>query len=241
MKIAIFYHPRSRSTMTHHILAKKFNLTPWNEILTISRRTNQHYDEYPDLINKINTTDNVVLKICINDFINTKDCVILDAYKDIDYKSFDHIIFNIRSDVLGTMLSFGHHYLFDPSKWFRIKGQSFPTRSYEIELARVFYILRSYRMFDDIKEWVTSHAGNAKLHSYDYSTVKEQLKQEFDLDDNDFDINIVPNEIDYKSLATNYDFVADNIMSWYSEIMSATQADIDNPDSFFWKTNVNFI
>lgn len=241
MKIAVVYIPRVKSTMTHDVLAKHFSLDPWKEPLTISRRSNQSYDEYPELIRRINTTDNIIVKICVNDFIDTKNCKILDAYKSIDYSSFDHIVFIKRADVMGTIASFGHHNLFDPTKWHRKKGEDFKGRTYQIEMTRVFYILRAYRMFGDIQNWVANNAGLARLYDYDFQTVEEHLKNDFALSESDFDIDIVPMGLDYKNLATNYQEVANSIDELYNTIMSVPLNDVNNPKSVFWRENVNFI
>lgn len=241
MKIMVVYIPRSKSTMVHDVLAKKFQVEPLKEILTFSRRLKQNYDEYPALIQQINSQDNISVKVCINDFIDTKNCCINDAYKDIDYSSFDHIVFIKRQDVMGNVASFGHHHLFDPTKWHRKKGQDFEGRQYQIELNRVFYILRAYRMFDEIFNWVKSNSGDANIYNYESETVEQALIKDFNLGASDFDIEIEPCGLDYEKLASNYQEIKDQLPDMYARVMAVNREDFKNPDSAFWENNVSFI
>lgn len=244
MNIAIVFIARTKSTMIHNILAKKFNLTPLKEILFFSRRRRQDYEEYPELIQKINTEDNICVKICVNDFIDGKTCRIMDDYKKIDYTKFDHIIFVKRQDLMGNVASFGHHNLInfaDFNKSHRKKGQDFEGSPYEITPDRTAYIIRGYRILNLLRDWIGEHAGSAKIHDYEFETVNQELTRDFGLKDEDFDIDIEPCGLDYRSLASNYEEIEKMLPGLYSRIMNTTDKDFNDPDSPFWEKNVRFI
>lgn len=244
MNIAIVYIARTKSTMIHDILAKKFDLEPMKEILFFSRRRRQDYAEYPELIQKINTEDNICVKICVNDFIDGKTCRIMEDYKQINFAKFDHIIFVKREDIMGNVASFGHHNLInfaDFDKSHRKKGQDFEGHSYEIPPDRAAYIIRAYRVLTLLRDWITEHSGSAQIHDYEFETVNQQLARDFNLDDRDFDIDIEPCGLDYKSLATNYQEIEKILPAMYSRIMNTTEQDLNDPKSAFWEHNPNFI
>jgi len=244
VNIAIFFIARSKSTMVHNILAKKFNLEPLKEILFFSRRRRQDFEEYPELIKQINTKDNICVKICINDFIDPKKYCIMDDYKTINYAKFDHLIFIERDDIMGQVASFGHHNKMnfaDFDKSHRKKGQDFEGHTYEIDLARTAYILRGYRMMPVMREWVEQHAGQAKIHTVKFETAEQQLIDIFGLDPNDFDIDIEACGLDYKKLATNYKEVEAVLPVLQDKIMNTGPEDFNNSKSNFWNDNVNFL
>lgn len=241
MKIAIFYMARTKSTMIHDVLAKKFNLEPLKEILFFSRRSKQSYDEYPELIKQINDKDNICVKICVNDFIDPKTCRVTDDYKAIDYTKFDHIIFVKRDDVMGNIASFGHHNLFDFDKSHRKKGQAFEGRNYEIDITKVNYILRAYRIIGVMRDWVKNNSGSAKLYDYKFETAEQQLINDFGLTSEDFDIDIEPCGLDYKTLAGNYKEIETLLPVLYDKMMSTVPEDFNNPNSAFWENNTSFI
>jgi hypothetical protein len=244
MNIAIFFIARSKSTMIHDILAKKFNLEPLKEILFFSRRRRQDYEEYPELIDQINEKDNICVKICVNDFIDSKKCCIMDDYKKIDYTKFDHIIFLKREDIMGQVASFGHHnqkHFADFEKSHRKKGQEFPGFEYEIDLERTAYIIRGHRMLKEMRDWVAKNCGSAKLYDYKFETAEQQLIEDFGLESQDFDIDIEACGLDYKTLASNYQEVERILPDLYSTIMNSDAKNFGDPKSDFWKHNVSFI
>src|SRR3989344_337886 len=98
MNILIVHTPRSKSTMVHDILAKKFDLNPLYEPLTFSRIAKQDSSEYDSIIQMINTKDDICVKINGNDFIDLKNKKILDDYKKIHYDHFDKIVFITREN-----------------------------------------------------------------------------------------------------------------------------------------------
>jgi hypothetical protein len=243
MNIAIFYIARSKSTMVHNILAKKFNLAPLKELLFFSRRQRQDFEEYPKLIEQINTQDNICVKICINDFIDSKNNRVVDDYKKIDYTKFDHLIFIERDDLMGQVASFGHHNKMnfaDFDKSHRKKGQDFEGHTYDIDLGRSAYILRGYRLMPVIREWVEQQAVTNQIYDIKFETAEQQLIEKFDLKADDFDIDIEACGLDYKKLATNYAEVEAVLPDLRDRIMSADLKDINNPESNFWKDNVSF-
>jgi len=227
--------------MTHEILANKFQLQPLKEILTLSRRKNQHYNEYPELIKLVNETDNICVKICINDFIDLKSCVVKDEYKSIDYNKFDHIVFVKRDNIIDTVLSYGYQDQHDPSKWHRRRGTDIVPTKFVIDINRVYYILRAYRLYQSIEEYICSHNTHSKIHHYEFNSIEQGLKKDFDIADHELITSTDSNNIDYSSWAINYQDTVTQFNQIKKQILSATDADIADKNSFFWKNQVDYI
>jgi len=241
MKILIVFIPRTKSTMTHEILVNKFHLQPLGEPLTISRRKNQHYNEYPDLIDHINKTDNICIKICINDFIDLKSCMVNDAYKTIDYNSFNHIIFINRTNILDTVLSYGYMNPAVADKWHRPRGKIIIPKKFTIDSTRMYYILRAYRLYKNIKTHIVSNAILPKIYHYEYDTIEITLKTDFNLSDSDLVTSTEANGIDYSLWADNYQEILSQFDQTKQKILSATDEDIADRKSFFWQNQVGYI
>lgn len=240
MKILVFYNPRSKSTITHEILAKKFNLAPWGEILTLSRRKNQHHDEYPALIQSINNADNICVKTGPTDFIDQKQQQIKPEYKQINWQDFDHVVFVKRDNIFDTIMSYGYQNQHNPSLWHRAKGAQISAKQYTIDRNRMYYILRAYRLYPDIENYICSQLDPKKIHHYEYETLEQQLKMDFNLLDGEMITSTDPNEIDYRKFATNYTEILNEFQSVRDKFLSASADDIANKDSFFWQNKTDY-
>lgn len=232
MKILVFYTPRSKSTMIGKVLAKKFGINYCESPLTLSRLANKNFDEYPELINKINALSSGCIKICANDFVNLHQKTINEDYKKINFNSFDYVIFLTRENMLDAVLSFGYMDSSNRDSWHRRIGETKEVKPYSISPARIFNLLRGYTIFNIVKKYIAEHT-TATTCECDYNTVNEQLITKFDLQQSDFDIDLVPNDIPYKTIVTNYNEISMHVKE-YAAHMTLPDADFNNPTSFFW-------
>jgi hypothetical protein len=241
MKILIFYNPRSKSTITHEILAKKFNVHPWGEILTRSRRKNQHYLEYAELIRRINETDDICIKTGPTDFIDLKNQEIKRDYQQIDWSTFDHLVFVRRNNIFETILSYGYQDQHNPENWHRRRGSTVNPQTYTIDPNRMYYILRSYRLYADIEKYICAQVKHGKIYHYEFETLEDQLKTDFGLTESELITSTQANEIDYKKFAINYADLLNEYQSVHKKFLSATAEEIANKNSFFWHNKVDYI
>jgi hypothetical protein len=233
MKILIFYTPRSKSTLLQEIMSKKYNLTALVDPFVFSKMKNQNTEEFPRIINHINSSQNICVKVSSTDFLDSRNRKILDYYKDIDYKSFDKIIFVTRKDVQAASLSFCHMNLKEPNSWHSTKDHQTIGRSFNPDIDRILYLLRSYRLFEFVKKYIINDHQNI-CYDYEYNTLEESLKSNFSLSDRDFDTKLTANDIDYQKLVFNYDGVCAAIKINYSEISNASDYDLQTSNSKFW-------
>lgn len=231
MNILIFYTPRSKSTMIGKVLANKFHLDYCESPLTISRLSNKNFNEYPQIIEKINSTNNGCVKICANDFVDLFQKSINEDYKKINFNIFDHIIFLTRESMLDAVLSFGYMDSSNRSSWHRKQGEEKEIKPYSIVPARIFNLLRGYSIFNKIKEYISQNT-TAKLYDCEYDTVEESLSKQLSLNQDDFKIELIPNGVPYKDIVLNYEEVLTNVNGYKANM---SNADFNNPDSFFWR------
>lgn len=228
MKILIFYTPRSKSTAIHNALVARYNLNPMSDMVTKSRIKNQNFDEYPSLFSQINFADNICVKLNGNDFINLADSEISNLYKTIDFDSFDHIIFATRNNLVDAVASYAYMNPSDSSTWHKKKGEVRIGQPYLIPEQKVFYLLRGYVVYSAIKEYICSKVTKDKLHFYEYESADYLIKQDFNVDLNQIDIE--PNDYNYSMLATNYVEI--------KELIALAQDQMKPNTDYFWKNSL---
>lgn len=232
MKIIMLYSPRSRSTWTHDVLIKKFNLDPsWCEPLLESRRPRQDYEEYPDIIDRINHAENCCIKISCNDWIDIKNKKLRDDYKIIDWNRFDHVITHTREDYVSAILSYAYMDMRDKNSWHRRQGEIKQGHSYHADINIMYYLLRGYAMFDLVKKHIVDTVDSNKIHHYEFYTAEYQVSKDFELQGDDLVAEIVSNELDYSKLATNYN----EIVSEAPKAFELLTQQIHNPTESFWQ------
>lgn len=237
MKILIFYTPRSKSTMALEVIAKKFNLTPLVDPLVHSKIRNQNTSEFPSIIDQINSSQNICVKISSTDFLDSRMRRVVDYYKDIDYNSFDKIIFITRNNVLSAALSFTYMDSKNKDTWHRRKGEDQLWGEYNADLDRVHYLLRGYRVYNFVKEYIIN-SSNTEFYDYEFETVESSMKRDFNMDDSDFDISLINNDLDYMHLVKNLQEVSLVIQNLSDVILTAHDEDLNKFDSNFWMYHV---
>lgn len=235
MKILVFYTPRSKSTMVYTILKNKFKLADVGDVLTLSRIANQNFTEYDSLINRINNSQNICVKMNGNDFIDLKNKCVNYDYKKIDFSSFDKIVFITRKNYINAALSYAYMNPADQSSWHRKKGEVKVGQSYTINPTKLFYLFRGYFLYETIKNHIYSQVNISNVHEYEYETVEDQLVSDFNLSSEDFKIELEPNNLDYTKLATNYNEILDLATTIYNKMAELPINDIDNNKTFFWE------
>lgn len=235
MKILVVYTPRSKSTMVHDVLSRKFGLEPMREALTRSRRARQSFDEFPSIIHRMNTADNICVKITGgNDFIDLPNRKIREDYKNIDYASFDRVILISRRDYVSAVMSYAYMDQLNDRSWHRRRGETKVGHSYTVSDLKIYYMLRGYAVFEHVSNYIADHMPADRLLRYDFDTAETQLARDFGLTSADFEIDIVPNELDYQTLAVNPQQTVNQIHEVYSYVMGLTIDQINQPDNRFW-------
>lgn len=234
MKILIFYTPRSKSTMVHSIMKKRYGLIDIGDSLTLSRIAKQGFDEYDTIIDRINTTPNCCVKMNGNDFIDLKNQCVNYDYKKVDFSSFDKVIFTTRAACLDAVLSIAYMNPRDQSSWHRRKGAEKIGVPYTVDPDKLFYMYRGYFLFEKIKNHICQIVDPEKIYQYEYETLNQELMRDFELSECDFDIEIEPNNLDYTQLATNYHEIAELAPTIYQRMAELSVDELDNPNSFFW-------
>lgn len=221
--------------MVHDVLSRRFGLEPMREALTRSRRTRQSFDEFPAIIHRMNTTDNICVKITGgNDFIDLPNRRIREDYKTIDYASFDRVILISRKDYVSAVMSYAYMDQLNDRSWHRRRGETKLGQSYTVSDLKIYYMLRGYAVFDHVSQYIASQLPADHVLRYDFDTAETQLATDFGLDPADFEIDIVPNELDYRALATNSEQTVNQIHNVYQYVMSLTVDQINQPDARFW-------
>ncbi len=221
--------------MCHDVLSRKFGLDPMREALTRSRRARQSFDEFPEIIHQMNTRDNICVKITGgNDFIDLPNRRIREDYKTIDYASFDRVILISRQDYVSAVMSYAYMDQLNDRSWHRRRGEHKIGQPYTVSDLKIYYMLRGYAVFDHVSRHIADHMPADRLLRYDFDTAETQLAKDFELDPADFDIEIVPNELDYRTLATDSDQTVQKIHDVYQYVMSLSMEQINQPDPKFW-------
>jgi len=91
--------------------------------------------------------------------------------------------------------------------WHRKRDQTIESIQYSISKDKVHHLLNGYVAYDIIKQYILSVATDNIIYDYEYDTVSN-LIEELNLGT---DIDLVPMNIDYKTIVTNYDEVVDII------------------------------
>lgn len=236
MKILIVYTPRSKSTMLINILSKKFHLENCLELLTRSRRANQNFNEFPELIHRINTEDNICVKITGgNDFIDLKTCTIINNYKNIDYNNFDRVILLSRDNYVNAVLSYAYMDQLNDRTWHRQKGELKIGQPYTVNSLKIFYMLRGYIVYNYVRDFILKNTDPKKILEYEFESVETSAMHDFNLSASDFDIDLEDNQLDYKQLVDNPEQTIEEIHEVYNRMNQLSISDINNADSFFWK------
>lgn len=225
--------------MIHDVLQKHHGLANIGDSLTLSRIANQGFAEYDKIIDTINNTNDICVKMNPNDFIDIPNQCINYDYKKIDYASFDKIVTVTRDNYLDAVLSYAYMNPRDQASWHRRRGAEKVGVSYEISASKVFYLLRGYCLFHKIKAHIVQTAGVDRVHHYEYETVEQDLVRDFGLNSADFDIDLVPNGLDYRKLATNYDEIVQLTSEVYQRMTALSADELDNNRSFFWDDQPN--
>jgi hypothetical protein len=220
--------------MIYSILKKHYNLTDIGDSLTLSRIARQDFSEYNAIIARINSSNNVCVKMNGNDFIDVQNQCINYDYEKIDFSSFDKVIFVTRNNYLDAVLSIAYMNPRDQSSWHRRKGTDKIGVPYTVDPAKLFYMYRGYFLFEKIKQHISSIVDAKKIHQYEFETVDQDLMRDFDLSDADLDIDLEPNNLDYSQLATNYDEIADLSPRVYQLMSQLSIDELNNPNSYFW-------
>jgi len=235
MKILTVYTPRSKSTMVHDVLSRRFGLEPMKEALTRSRRARQNFDEFPEIIHRMNTQDNICVKITGgNDFIDLPNHRVREDYKTIDFASFDRVILISRKDYVSAVMSYAYMDQLNDRSWHRRRGETKLGQPYTVSDLKIYYMLRGYAVFDHVSRYIADHMPADRLLRYDFDTAETQLAQDFDLQPQDFEIDIVPNELDYQALAQDSQATVQRIHDVYDYVMSLSIDQINLPDARFW-------
>lgn len=238
MKILVFYTPRSKSTAIHDALAKHYGLQPLCDMVTQSRIKNQNFDEYPSLIEQINNTDNICVKLNGNDFIDLKNNQVLDIYKTIDFASFDKIVFVTRDNQVDAVASYAYMNPADKSTWHCPRGESRVGAPYLISVQKVFYLLRGYVVFDIIRNYIMSQVPADKVCELEYETVETSIKDIFGIDMSTVGIDIVPNLYNYIDMASNYQEISTVVHEVYDIMKTYDLKKILDKGSYFWNSNL---
>jgi hypothetical protein len=220
--------------MIYSILKKRYNLTDIGDSLTLSRIARRDFSEYDSIIDRVNSSNNVCVKMNGNDFIDMQNQCINYDYEKVDFSSFDKVIFVTRSNYLDAVLSIAYMNPQDQSSWHRRKGADKIGVPYCVDPAKLFYMYRGYFLFEKIKQHICGIVDAEKIHHYEFETVEQDLMRDFDLTSADIDIDLEPNNLDYSQLATNYDEIADLSPKVYQQMSRLPIDELDNPDSYFW-------
>lgn len=218
MKILVFYTPRSKSTAVHDALAKKFDLTPMGDIVTLSRIKNKNFNEYPEIIEKINCTDNIIVKLNGNDFVDVPNQKILGLYETIDFGKFNKIIFVTRDNLAQAIASYAYMDPANKQSWHKPRGEVRTGKTYEIAIEKVYHMIRGYIAYNQIKQYIAQLSLAVDLHDYEYNTVESSLLNNFGITTDSIDIET--NNYDYEILASNYADVKKLVPMLYTSMMN---------------------
>lgn len=236
MKILVFYTPRSKSTALHNALASAYRLEPWCDMVTQSRIRNKNFNEYPALFERINSTDNICVKLNGNDFINLTNNEIVQQYKDINYNSFDKIFFITRNNIVDAIASYAYMNPADKSTWHKPRGEYRVGTSYMIPTQKIFYMLRGYVAYNIIKDYICNQVSADKIYDFEYESVEQEVKNKFDVDM--LDIDIEPNGYNYSQMAPNYNEIAQIATEVYQIMATYDLERTLDKHSFFWKQSL---
>lgn len=218
--------------MLQEVLSKKYNLEALVDPFVYSKMKNRNTDEFASIVDRINSSQDICVKVASTDFLDSRNRRVLDYYKDIDYKSFDKVIFVTRQDIITASLSFCHMTMGQPDTWHSTRGRKNQGHQFIPDTERITYLLRSYRLFNFIKNYISNNSK--EFYEYEYETLEQDLKNDFDLTDEDFDTNLIPNEIDYKQLIPDYDSICNFIKKSQNEISSVEDQEMNEFNSKFW-------
>jgi hypothetical protein len=213
--------------MLHDVLAKKFDLTGLNDIFTIARVKNAGLKDNESIISKINSTDNICVKVNGHDFLDLDNRCVSSTYKLIDYNRFDKIIFLRRKDFTAALLSYGYMDRTRPETWHKKKGQELDLRKYSIPESKITFLSRGYYVYHILTNYIlTNYTGS--IYKYEYDSVEDDAAEDFTLFPNDFDIATEANNIDYASLLANKE-ILQQIYEQHLKVMAA-----EPTDEIFW-------
>ena len=190
---------------------------------------------------QINKRQDICVKISSSDFLDSKNRRILNWYKEIDYSSFDTIIFLTRKNIVDAILSFTYMDPKDHTTWHRQLGQHKVYKKYTAALDRAHYLIRSYRVFKLVKDFIVSNYKNQNFYEYEFDDVEEKISNDFSLLLDDFKISLVDNDIDYKLLVENYTALENVIKDLHNVIALSTDEDLNSQQSAFWLYHPYFI
>lgn len=236
MKILVFYTPRSKSTALHNALADSYQLEPWCDIVTQSRIKNKNFSEYPVLFDRINTTDNICIKLNGNDFIDLANKEISPLYKEVDYQSFDKIFFITRNNIVDAIASYAYMDPADKSTWHKPRGERRIGNTYLIPSQKIFYMLRGYVAYNIVKDYICSQVHKDNICELEYETVEFEVKNKFNIDM--LNIDIEPNGYNYSQLAPNYHEVSQVANEAYQVMLTYDLKRTVDKNSFFWKQSL---
>lgn len=220
--------------MIYTILMNHYDLDDIGDSLTLSRVANKNFSEYDTIISRINNSKNSCVKLNPNDFIDLKNQCVNYDYKKVDFASFDKIVFVTRENYLDAVLSYAYMNPGDRASWHRVKGQEKIGQPYTIDPVKLFYLYRGYFLFDKIKQYICQQVDSSKIYQYEYETVERDLMRDFELSSDDLDIPLVPNNLDYTVLATNYAQIVELASKVYQRMAELDINELDNAQSFFW-------
>lgn len=203
-------------------------------MLTHDRFQRKSHDHIPKLIDKINCTDNIGVKINGNDFVDFHNRRILTCYKDIDYNSFDRIIFTTRKDYVAATLSFGYMNLSDPDTWHKKVGQEKRQVQYSISEFKIHAMARCYMMHEHVKNYIKTKVDSSKIFDYEFDTVEQSVVRDFDLQPADFDIGIEESQLDYLKLLFNPEQTIQRIHDVFNKIATVNETELSDLPAFFW-------
>lgn len=198
-----------------------------------SRRPRQDYAEYPEIVDRINRADNCCIKISCNDFVDIRNQQIRRDYLDIDWNHFDHVITHTRQDFTGAVLSYAYMDMRDKTTWHRRRGETKIGHKYQVDPNIMYYLLRGYAMFDVVQQHINTVVDPDKIHRYEFSTVADQVSRDFGLTEKELEANIIDNELDYASLATNYNEIAAQAPG----VLQRLKDQIHDPRPDFWENS----
>lgn len=237
MKILIFYTPRSKSTLLAKVLSKNFGLSLINDELTVARIQDQNFNRYPELLKKINQVSDTCVKICANDFVDLQKQNLSTFYKQIDFESFDHIIFQTRQNFIDALFSYAYMNPADRSSWHRAVGSDITYRNYIVTDTKALYLSRGYYAFNFLKQYIIASAPKAKFYSYDFDSVDLSLSDDWGISPNSISIDTVPNDIPYKDLVENVSTITNRATKIFNDVEKLTIEQFNDRNSLAWNIN----
>lgn len=237
MKILIIHTARSKSTALHDWLSEYYSLTPLRNLITYSRIQNQNTSEYEELLNRINTEDNICVKVCCQDWIDLPRKTLVELHKKLAWHTFDRVILCTRNNAIDAVCSYAKMNPFDRQSWHRRAGQDVDYSQYTVPVEKIFYLMRGYTVYKWINEFVDANIDPQRVCRFEYEQLEQQLVEQLGIDPADVAIDIIPNLYDYKNLVTNYSDVA----SLTPKVLHKLQQfswDTVNPDCAFWDSKM---